>query len=55
MRLGRHVGFEIKVNDRDLVFFVETLKHYKLNIYDSYKGQKKSLASKTIQWFETVE
>ncbi|MCZ8511293.1 hypothetical protein O9H85_02325 [Paenibacillus filicis] len=55
IKLGKVENFEIKVNDRNLIFFVETLKNYKLNIYDSFQGHKKLLASKKIQWFEPTD
>lgn len=55
IRLGKRDGFVIEERDQDLIFHLETLKTYKLSIYDSFQGQKKLLATKTIDWFSTTD
>jgi len=55
IRLGKRDGFVIEEQDRDLIFKLETLKTYKLSIYDSFQGQKKLLATKTLDWFATTD
>lgn len=53
--LGKHMNIEIKQQDSEIIYLVQFLKGYKLNIYDSFQGQKKLLASKQVQWFETIK
>jgi hypothetical protein len=49
--LGQHT-ITLSKNDRDLVFKLEHLKTFKLNIYHQFQaGQKKLIASKDIDWF----
>ncbi|UQZ87123.1 hypothetical protein SK3146_06416 [Paenibacillus konkukensis] len=55
IRLGKRDGFVIEEQDRDLIYHLETLKTYKLSVYDSYQGQKKLLASQKIDWFSTTD
>jgi hypothetical protein len=55
IRLGKVEGFEIIETDQDLIFKLETLKTYRLSLYDSYQGQKKLLATKQIDWFSTTD
>ncbi|MBP1156213.1 MULTISPECIES: hypothetical protein [unclassified Paenibacillus] len=53
--LGKHKDLEMKLGDSEIIYLVRFLSGYKLHIYESFDGQKKLLASKHIQWFETVE
>jgi hypothetical protein len=55
IRLGKHDKFRITERDQDLIFHLDTLKTYKVSIYDSFQGQKKLLASKKIDWFTTTD
>ncbi|WP_240762447.1 hypothetical protein [Paenibacillus thalictri] len=55
IRLGKTDGFEIIETDQDLIFKLETLKTYRLSVYDSFQGQKKLLASQKIDWFTTTD
>ncbi|MBE1443152.1 hypothetical protein [Paenibacillus sp. OAS669] len=55
IRLGKRDKFVIEEQDQDLIFHLETLKTYKLSVYDSYQGQKKLLASQKIDWFSTTD
>ncbi|NOU95342.1 hypothetical protein GC093_19245 [Paenibacillus sp. LMG 31456] len=55
LTLGKHDGVKIIERDQDLIFKLETLKTYKLSIYDSFQGQKKLLATKKIDWFSTTD
>ncbi|OXM85960.1 hypothetical protein [Paenibacillus rigui] len=55
IRLGKHEKFRITNQDDDLIFHLETLKTYKLSIYDSFQGHKKLLASQKIDWFSTTD
>lgn len=55
IRLGKKEKFRITERDADLIFHLDTLKTYKLSIYDSFQGQKKLLASKKIDWFTTTD
>ncbi|PZE22607.1 hypothetical protein [Paenibacillus xerothermodurans] len=55
LRLGKHVAVKLIESDQDLIFNMETLKTYKVSIYDSFQGQKKLLASKKIDWFSTTD
>lgn len=54
-KLGAYENFKLKEEDPDLMYMVETLKNYRLNIYDSFDGKKKLLASKQIRWFEVTD
>ncbi|WP_243767181.1 hypothetical protein [Paenibacillus agricola] len=55
IRLGKKEKFRITERDLDLIFHLDTLKTYKLSIYDSFQGQKKLLATKNIEWFTTTD
>ncbi|MGF7031886.1 hypothetical protein J2T17_002805 [Paenibacillus mucilaginosus] len=55
LTVGSHKNQEIKAADPDAIYSISFIKHYKLNVYDSYQGQKKLIASKQIQWFTTME
>ncbi|MCR8634901.1 hypothetical protein [Paenibacillus radicis (ex Xue et al. 2023)] len=55
LKLGKHDGVKIIERDQDLIYKLETLKTYKLSIYDSFQGQKKLLATKKIDWFSTTD
>lgn len=55
IRLGKTDGFEIIETDQELIFKLETLKTYRLSIYDSFQGQKKLLATQKIDWFSTTD
>ncbi|MGG1599982.1 hypothetical protein [Paenibacillus naphthalenovorans] len=55
LQLGKHLNVEITKQDSEIIYQVQFLKGYKLNIYDSFKGQKKLLASKQVLWFETIK
>jgi hypothetical protein len=55
IRLGKKEKFRITERDLDLIFHLDTLKTYKLSIYDSFQGQKKLLATKQIDWFTTTD
>ncbi|NHN28571.1 hypothetical protein [Paenibacillus agricola] len=54
IRLGKKKEFKIIERDLDLIFHLDTLKTYKLSVYDSFQGQKKLLATKKIDWFSTT-
>ncbi|CAG7621583.1 hypothetical protein ACFQI7_05405 [Paenibacillus allorhizosphaerae] len=54
-KLGSYKDFKIDVNDSDLIFDLRFLKTYKLNVYDSFQGQKRLLASQKVDWFERTE
>ncbi|TBL80292.1 hypothetical protein [Paenibacillus thalictri] len=53
-QLGEH-SYKWKTADQDLIFKTETLKQYKLSVYHEFQGQRKLLASKTIDWFTTTD
>lgn len=55
LKLGKHTNQVIAKNDRELIFYLSTLKQYDLKIYSVFQGQTKLLASKKIQWFVTEE
>ncbi|UQZ82981.1 hypothetical protein SK3146_02141 [Paenibacillus konkukensis] len=55
LRAGQKTRFEIKESDQDLIYKLETLKTYKLSVYDSFNGQLKLLAAKKIDWFATTD
>lgn len=55
LKLGKHDGVKIIERDQDLIFHLETLKTYKLSIYDSFQGKKKLLATKKIDWLSTTD
>lgn len=53
--LGKHTEMKVTKQDSEIIYQVRFLKGYTLNIYESYKGQKKLLASRKAQWFETIK
>ncbi|TDF94768.1 hypothetical protein [Paenibacillus piri] len=55
LRLGTTNNFEIKETDKDLIYKLETLKTYKMSIYDSFNGHEKLLGAKKIDWFSTTD
>lgn len=55
IRLGKVKEFVIEESDQDLIYKLRTLDTYHLSIYDSYKGQKKLLATQNIEWFATTD
>lgn len=56
LKLGSHDDFEVKEQDPDLIYLVEVMKNnYSLNVYDSFNGQKKLLATTKIRWFSTTD
>jgi hypothetical protein len=38
-----------------LIYKLETLKTYKLSVYDSFEGNKKLLGTQKIDWFSTTD
>ncbi|UUZ94675.1 hypothetical protein LJK87_09190 [Paenibacillus sp. P25] len=52
--LGEH-DTKITWANPDLVFLVEQLKQYKLSVYTELQGKRKSLASRTVDWFTILE
>ncbi|TVY09665.1 hypothetical protein FPZ49_12450 [Paenibacillus cremeus] len=55
LKLGKHEEFKVVVNDRNLIYALQFLKTYKLNVYDAFQGQKKLLASRQIAWFTQTD
>ncbi|MCZ8518829.1 MULTISPECIES: hypothetical protein [Paenibacillus] len=55
MTVGSHKDRKIDVPDPNAIYSISFIKNYKFNVYDSFKGQKKLIASKSIQWFTTME
>ncbi|SCW38440.1 hypothetical protein SAMN04487970_100514 [Paenibacillus tianmuensis] len=53
--VGKHKDLEIKARDGDLRFKISHVKKFKLNIYDSFQGQKKLIATREVNWFEPTE
>ncbi|MCM3267400.1 hypothetical protein [Paenibacillus elgii] len=53
--VGKHKDLEIQASDGDLIFKVSYVKKFKLNLYDSFQGQKKLIATKEVEWFVTTE
>ncbi|CAG7605079.1 hypothetical protein PAESOLCIP111_00770 [Paenibacillus solanacearum] len=54
-KLGSYKDFKIDVNDSNLIYDLRFLKAYKLNVYDSFQGQKRLLGSQKVEWFERTE
>jgi hypothetical protein len=55
IRLGQTNEFIIEETDQDLIYKLETLKTYKLSVYDSFEGNKKLLGTQKIDWFSTTD
>lgn len=55
MTVGEHVDFEFTESIKDIKYRINQLKSFKLNLYDSFQGQKKLIATKEVNWFETAE
>lgn len=55
LKLGKEEGFRITVKDPDLIFKLQTLKTYKLNLYEQFQGQNKLLAETKVDWFTTTD
>ncbi len=53
--IGKHKDLELKADDKELIFEVSYVKKFKLNLYDSYQGQKKLIATKEVEWFIATE
>lgn len=55
LQLGSH-NLAITKNDPDLVYRLDSLNNYKLNVYYQVQpGQRKLLASRELEWFITQE
>ncbi|TDF99622.1 hypothetical protein [Paenibacillus piri] len=52
--LGEH-DYRITRQDDSLVFKIESLKQYKINIYHEFQGKRKLLASQLLDWFGTTD
>ncbi|WP_248926553.1 hypothetical protein [Paenibacillus hamazuiensis] len=55
IRLGKVEKFEIKETDEELIYKLETLKTYRLSVYDSFQGQKKLIGTQEIAWFSITD
>ncbi|MCP3771891.1 hypothetical protein NLX71_00975 [Paenibacillus sp. MZ04-78.2] len=53
--VGKHKDLEIKVRDGDFRFKISHVKKFKLNIYDSFQGQKRLIATRELNWFEPTQ
>ncbi|MBU7319216.1 hypothetical protein [Paenibacillus oleatilyticus] len=53
--IGKHKDLELQADDKNLIFEVSYVKKFKLNLYDSFQGQKKLIATKEVEWFITTE
>lgn len=53
--LGSHDG-KFEVQDRELVFKLETLQHFNFRVFYEFEpGHKKLIADKRIRWFSTTD
>ncbi|MDF2963816.1 MAG: hypothetical protein K0S39_5551, partial [Paenibacillus sp.] len=52
--LGQH-DYRMVRQDDTLIYRIESLKQYKMNIYHEFQGKRKLLASQSIDWFGTTE
>ncbi|MEF3305149.1 hypothetical protein [Paenibacillus sp. GYB003] len=48
--LGKN-KMEVSITDADFLYKVSTLKKYQLNIYHQFQGNKKLVATQTLDWF----
>ncbi|SFL83019.1 hypothetical protein SAMN03159341_110139 [Paenibacillus sp. 1_12] len=54
LKLGEF-DYRITKQDDSLIFKIESLKKYKMNIYHEFQGKRKLLGSQTMDWFGTTE
>lgn len=55
LQLGSHTAV-VNINDPELVFKLESLDKYKLNVYYQFQpGQRKLITSKELKWFYTAD
>jgi hypothetical protein len=54
LKLGVY-DYRISRADERLIFKIESLKQFKLNIYHEFQGKRKLLGSQTMDWFGTTE
>lgn len=53
--VGKHKDLELQASDAELIYQISYVKKFKLNLYDSFQGQKKLIATKEVNWFEIAE
>ncbi len=54
LKLGEF-DYRITKQDDSLIFKIESLKQYQMNIYHEFQGKRKLLGSQTMDWFGTTE
>jgi hypothetical protein len=54
LKLGEY-DYRITRVDDSLIFKIESLKQFKLNIYHEFQGKRKLLGSQTMDWFGKTE
>jgi hypothetical protein len=54
IELGKH-KYQIRWNAQELLYRINFLNKFRINIYDEYRGHKRLLATQLVDWFALID